>query len=161
MSSFQLNIGDHISPVAGYITFPRRYLDDMRWARRRAKVIARTMPSANVYFKTLPEGRTLTNLLSDRTIWVNYHPTIGHYGETEFAISGGNEIAISNSACRMGRWTLLGTLIHELAHTNGALGEPSHDAERALLHCGLGSRSEARPGARDNPRTPYNPGITG
>lgn len=159
MASFQINIGDHNSPVTGYIPFPQQFRDRMRWARRRAKRIAREMPSANVYFRGLSGGRSLTQLLADNTIWVNYHATITHYGETEFAISSGNEIAMSNIACRIGRWTLLSTLIHELAHTNGADGS-THAAERALLHCGLGKKSEFTSGV-DDPRTPYEPGITG
>jgi len=160
MASFQINIGDHASPVAGYIPFPQQYRDSMRWARRRARKIAQDMPSANVYFRSLSGSRSLTQLLADNTIWVNYHPTIRHYGETEFAISAGKEIAISNSACRMGRWTLLATLIHELAHTNGAAGGASHDAELALIHTGLGKRSEHTSNV-DDPNTPYVPGLQG
>ncbi|HKO49135.1 MAG TPA: hypothetical protein VJV79_15490 [Polyangiaceae bacterium] len=40
--------------------------------------------------------------------------------------------------CRMGQWTLAATLIHELAHVNGASG---HDAaaERSLLPCLMGN----------------------
>ena len=159
MASFQINIGDHNSPVNGYIPFPQQHRDNMRWARRRAKRITRDMPSANVYFRSLSDGRSLTQLLTDRTIWVNYHATISHYGETEFAISAGNEIAIGSYACRMGRWTLLATLIHELAHTNGADGS-THAAELALIHCGLGKKSELKSGV-DDPHSPYEPGITG
>lgn len=159
MSSFQINIGDHRSPVAGYIPFPSQYRTNLRWARRKAKSIAKNMASADIYFKGLSGRRSLTQLLVDNSIWINYHATIIHYGETEFALSAGNEIALSNKCCRMGRWTLLATLIHELAHTNGADGT-THDAELALIHCGLGKNSEFTTGV-DDPRTPYEPGITG
>ena len=55
---------------------------------------------------------------------------------------------------------MLGTLIHELAHANGAPGEASKAAEEALLHCGLGKLSELTSG-RDDLGTPYVPGIEG
>ena len=80
------------------------------------------------------------------------------YGETEYV--GGREIAISDVACRWGRWTMLATLIHELAHVNGAAGGSSRDAESALIHCGLGKRSEQTTGV-DDPHTPYDPDISG
>ena len=92
---------------------------------------------------------------------VNFHPTMPHFGETNQV--GGKEIAISITSLRIGRWTVLGTLIHELAHSNGApiddaLGNPSPLAERALLACGLGKQSELTSGI-DDPSTPYDPTI--
>ena len=158
MPSMQINIGDHTSPHAGYIAFPARHRDNMRWARTKARWITRNIPSADVYFKSLSGGRSLRQLLADNSIWVNYHATINHYGEIEYV--GGKEIAISDVACRIGRWTMLATLIHELAHANGAAGGASHDAELALIHCGLGKRSEHTSGV-DDPHTPYNPNIHG
>lgn len=154
----QINIGDHVSPVTGYIPFPLSKRDTMRWARLRARRVARGMPSANTYFKTLPGGRSLQQLLDDRTIWINYHATMTDYGETDRV--GGKEIAISKTAFDVGRWTVLATLIHELAHSNGAGLPPSRAAEEALLHCGLGRRSEKTSGV-DDPRTPYDPSVEG
>jgi hypothetical protein len=154
----QINIGDHVSSEAGYIAFPNHRLADMRWARSRAGKIAAEMPSANVYFRSLPDGRSLTDLLNDAGIWVNYHPTMGAYGETN-AVSG-KEIAISERACRIGRWTVLATLIHELAHAGGAPGGADASAEEALLACGLGRSVEKTTGV-DDPRTPYSPTIRG
>lgn len=120
MASMQINIGDHISSEAGYIAIPERHRGTMRWARTKAKEIAKTMPSANTYFKTLPDGRSLSDLLSDSSIWVNYHPTMPFFGETNQV--SGKEIAISEKSFKIGRWTVLATLIHELAHTDGAPG---------------------------------------
>lgn len=157
--SIQLNIGDHTSSEAGYIAIPNRYRASARWARTKAKWIARNFPAADVYFRRLPQGRSLSDLLADRSIWVNFWSTAGagDYGE---AIIGGTELAISNLAFRWGRWTVLGTLIHELAHIDGAPGGRSQVAERALLACGLGKQSELRTG-RDDPETPFNPTIEG
>jgi hypothetical protein len=54
---------------------------------------------------------------------------------------------------------MLATLVHELAHSNGApIAGPA--AERAVLECGMGNRSERSSGV-DNRRTPYDPGIDG
>lgn len=153
----QINIGDHTSSEAGYAAFPQRLRDNMRWARTKARWIAQTMPSANVYFASLPDGRKLSDLLEDGRIWVNYHATMPYFGETNRV--SGTEIAISERSCRIGRWTMLATLIHELAHAGGAPGGNDRRAEQALLACGLGRASEDIHG--DDPNTPYDPHIHG
>ncbi|MCX2722474.1 hypothetical protein [Roseibium salinum] len=155
--SIQINIGDHVSPTAGYITVPAQYRWMFRWSRTKARSIARNIPSANTYFATLPGGRTLTSLLGDNTIWINYNATFNYYGETNAV--GGKEMAVGNKAIRIGKWTVLATIIHELAHVNGADGT-TDAAERAILACRLGSAAEHRTGV-DDPRTPYDPTITG
>lgn len=154
----QINIGDHTSSQAGYIAFPAARQPDVHWARTRARKIAHDMPSANVYFRALPLGRSLSDLLNDGSIWINFHPTMPYFGETNHV--GGKEIAISMQACRIGRWTVLATMIHELAHANGAPGGSDQSAERALLACGLGRANERTSGA-DDPWTPYDPSIQG
>ena len=154
----QLNVGDHASSEAGYVAIPPAWLGMARWARTRANTIARGNPAANAYFRTLPGGRTLTALLADSAIWINYSPTLADWGETNSV--GGKEIAIGGTAFRVGRWSVLATMIHELAHSNGAPGGASPDAERATLACGLGRQSERTTGV-DDPRTPYDPSIGG
>jgi len=157
--SIQINIGDHTSSEAPrYVAVPFAHRFATNWARARAKLVARNMPSADAYFRTLPGARSLSQLLADRTIWINYGPTLGYYGETDSV--GGKEIAIGTLAYRWGRWTVLGTLIHELAHSNGAPGGASSAAEEALLHCGLGRLSEKNTGTDDR-GTPFEPGIAG
>jgi hypothetical protein len=154
----QLNLGDHTSSQAGYAAIPPGFRSDAQWARTRARTIARNMPSADAYFRSLPNGRSLTQLLADSSIWVNYSATIVGYGETNAV--GGKEIAIGATAFRYGRWTVLATLIHELAHSNGAQGGASKAAEEALVACGLGRRGEQTSGV-DDARTPFDPGISG
>ncbi|MDA1015771.1 MAG: hypothetical protein O3A00_15120 [Planctomycetota bacterium] len=155
----QINIGDHVSSEAGYVTVPNSFRDMTRWARTKALSIAKNMPSADVYFRALPNGHSLTTLLADRSIWINYGPSLTVLGETNFA--GGKEIAIAPSSYRIGRWTVLATLIHELAHVDGVRGSVSpRAAEDALLACGLGKRSEQTTGV-DDPSTPYDPSIRG
>lgn len=154
----QINIGDHTSSQAGYIAVPAGAKRGMLiWARTKARWIASNIPSADVYFRTLPRGRSLTELLADSSIWINYNATFTYYGETNFA--GGSEIAIGNLAFRIGRWTVLATLVHELAHVNGDDGS-GQGAERAVLACGLGKQSELTSGV-DDPYTPYDPRISG
>lgn len=155
----QINIGDHTSSEAGYIAFPNNKLETIRWARTKARWIAANISTANTYYRGLPGGKSLTELLADSTIWVNYHPTMVDFGETNFA--GGKEVAISVTSFRIGRWTVLATLVHELAHVNGVRGSVQPQAaERAVLACGLGKQSEADTGV-DDPYTPFNPTIRG
>jgi hypothetical protein len=156
--TMQINIGDHTSSETGYIAFPGRHLQTMRWARTKAIWITKNLPRADTYYRALPGRRSLTELLADASIWINYSPTMPYFGETN-AVSG-KEIAISERAFRIGRWTVLATLVHELAHSNGADGEPSRAAEEAVLACGMGYQSEKSSG-KDDPWTPYNPTITG
>ena len=159
MSSIQINIGDHTSSEPSFITVPPNRLGQVQWARKKAKWIAVNIPSANVYYRTLPLGRSLSELLADSDIWINFHPTSTDMGLTNFA--GGKEIAICVPSFRIGRWTVLATLVHELAHVNGVRGSVDpKGAERAVLECGLGRRSELRTGV-DDPFTPYDPTING
>jgi hypothetical protein len=46
----------------------------------------------------------------------------------------GNDVAITQYTCRMGVWTIVATLIHELAHVNGA-DAIGHSAEQTLTTC--------------------------
>ena len=158
MAIVQINIGDHTSSQAGYIAIPNHYRARMRWARSKAFWIVENKPAADVYFSALPGGKSLRTLLRDNSIWVNYHATMPFFGETNAV--GGKEIAISSMAFRMGRWTVLATMIHELAHVDGAPGGTDQSAERALVACGLGKQSELTTGV-DDPHTPYDPDIEG
>lgn len=79
--SIQMNIGDHVSPAGGFVQFPVAKRDMVRWARRRARWIARNKPAADVYFSAIMAGsRSLTALLADRNIWINYHATLADTG---------------------------------------------------------------------------------
>lgn len=155
--TIQLNIGDHTSAYPADVAIPSEHRSKFRWARTRAIEIARNFRTADAYFTSLPGGRSLTSLLADNSIWVNYNGVMPDFGQ---AAIGGNDIAVGKSAVRIGHWTILATLIHELAHINGAPGRPSKAAERALVECGLGTRRELSTGV-DNPATPFDPNISG
>jgi hypothetical protein len=71
---------------------------------------------------------------NDPGVWVSYDPggQGGRYGATL-----GNEITITAYSLRMGRWTVAATLVHELAHVNGAPGtdkQAEHTLASCLLH---------------------------
>lgn len=153
----QINIGDHTCPVPGWGPVRRPHLEMLNWARRRARLVATNMPSADRYFMRLPSGRSLRELLGDHSIWINHDPAMREYGAQ--SIDHPHEIAIGQLAFAQGRWMVLGTLLHELAHVNGAAGGSDRSAELTLVHCGLGRLSELRDG--DDPKTPYMPGISG
>ena len=156
--SIQINIGDHVSPFAPFfVPVPFKHQFATKWARNRAKVIAANVKTADKYFKSLPGKRTLTQLLADRRIWINYAPELYARGIRQ---EGSNEIGIGELAYLSGKEIVLATLIHELAHIAGAPGGDSRAAEDALIHCGLGKQSEADTNIND-PSTPYDPDANG
>lgn len=142
---------------AGLGAVPRGNLHMLRWSRERAIWIARNLRSADACFSRLPLRRSLSAILSDGAIWLNHEDNPRRYGATETLHL--RDVAISSTAFRKGRWVVLATLIHELAHVAGAQGS-GHEAEQAVLECGLGRRQEVRRG-KDDPHTPYEPGIIG
>lgn len=167
-----INIGDHSGSERGILfnRIPQNLLPMVRWARTHAFNVARENPAANAYFRSLPRSASLRQLLDDRTIWINFDPATRsyehtHHNKNQWLGGGAFAFAFAN------RWMVLSTIIHELAHINGAGGgatglmcgiwsQACHAAERAVLECGLGHRSELRTGI-DDPSTPYDPNIVG
>ncbi len=90
--------------------------------------------TCNTAFQALPNGRTFDAVFDDDNIWISYCPSNSTYGFTDQV--GGNEITIGELAFRWGYWTVIGTLVHEMAHTNGA-DATTHAAEGTLTSCGL------------------------
>jgi|HubBroStandDraft_1064217.scaffolds.fasta_scaffold00068_68 hypothetical protein len=82
-------------------------------------------------FKALPGGRSFSAVFMDPAVWINFDPTrrLKDYGATR-----GNDITITAYSLAMGRWTVAATLVHEMAHVNGAPGD-THAAEATLRHC--------------------------
>jgi hypothetical protein len=87
----------------------------------------------NDCFKKLPGGKTFDDVLNDSDVFISFDPrkTNGDYGATI-----GKDVTITDFSIRMGRWTVAATLVHELAHVNGAPGD-THAAEGTLHCCGL------------------------
>lgn len=75
------------------------------------------------------------------------------------AVVGGTELSIARPAFAVSRRTVLGTLIHELAHIGGAPGGQSKLGEEAVLAAGMGRARET--GAKDDASTPFDPNIGG
>lgn len=99
----------------------------------------RGMRPCNNCFTRLPNGRTFDNLLNDNSIFVCHFPNAP--GQL-FGATLGNDITITDFSIRMGRWTVAATLVHELAHVNGAPGT-DHQAEGTLLCCGFSNIHDA------------------
>src|SRR6266851_326263 len=82
-------------------------------------------------FRLLPGGRTFSQVWADPAVWINFDPSRsgGDYGATR-----AKEITITAYSLAMGHWTVAATLVHEMAHVNGASGA-THDAEGTLKSC--------------------------
>jgi hypothetical protein len=93
-------------------------------------------------FSRLPGGRTFTDVFDDPSVFVSFDPS-GPFPATTDSV-GGREVSINASEFRIGRWSVAATLVHELAHVNGA-DTVSADAENTLRCCGFAAHF--RPGA--------------
>jgi|SRR5664279_4367021 len=89
------------------------------------------MKSANDYFSGLPGRQSFTDVVKDNRIWISYDPNGPDSAETV-----GLHITIGRTPLRWGLWAVAATLVHELAHINGAT-DIDGQAEKALLYCGL------------------------
>jgi len=85
----------------------------------------------DVAFKALPGGRSFADIWSDTSIWINYDPDHrpGYYGASFI-----KDVTIAKYAFSKGYWVVAATLIHELAHVNGA-GIHDTKAEDTLKAC--------------------------
>jgi len=142
-------------PGDGHIT-PLPLADGTRWDAYGDAKIKRTLEQAlfilkhnirgsrpcNQCFSALPGGRSFDDVFNDPTIFISFDPSGLFSGTTDSV--GGKEITIGVSEFRVGRWSVAATLVHELAHTNGA-PLTTADAENTLNCCGL--RGLFRPGA--------------
>jgi len=118
-------------------------------AIRIIKSNIRGTKSCNDAFKVLPGGRSFDDMCDDDSIWISYCPNKTTYGFTN--VVGGKEITICEYAFMWGYWSVTGTLVHEMGHTNGA-NTTTHDAEGTLLSCGLAKVHDPTIiGARDTP----------
>ncbi|EYF01090.1 hypothetical protein [Chondromyces apiculatus] len=90
-------------------------------------------------FRTLPRGLSFTQIVN-LGVYVNYHPannTDWGWMDTGYP----QDIVLTPLAIRMGRWAIAGTIVHEIAHLNGAPGGNDHAAEHTLSKCRLMSQN--------------------
>lgn len=136
---------------AGTSAVPAEYLDELKRAINilTSRIVGKYQ--SDKAFAALPGGRTLSQMVNGTDIWVNYDPSNkqGDWGWTQPGIRP-FDVVVSQFTLRMGRWSTVGTIVHEMAHLNGAPGGNSHAAEETLKHSGLQS-----------PNGPYNPAIRG
>jgi hypothetical protein len=138
----------HIAPppTAGYQWLPFTEASYIAAVRKAFAVIDSRIKGyepCNAAFKALPNGRTFADLWNDPNVWVSFDPD-GR--ATSFGGTLRNDISVSQHACRMGQWTLVATLVHELAHVGG-VHEETNRAESTLKACLM--------------RAHYNPFIIG
>ena len=93
----------------------------------------RGMKSCNEGFSKLPNGRSFDQVIDDDGIWVSYCASTTSLGTTE---QGTKEITIFEKAFQRGVKVVASTLLHELAHVNGA-SQSGLQAEGTLLCCGF------------------------
>ncbi len=129
---------------------PEAHMDTLRRALDIIQSRIRGTPRCDEIFQALPNGKSFTELFDDPNNWVNYDPS-NKQGDWGWTMPGTfpKDLVVTQFCLRMGRWSTAGTIVHEMAHLNGADGA-SHAAENTLRFCQLQS-----------PRGPYNPRIRG
>ncbi|QEH35873.1 hypothetical protein OJF2_44300 [Aquisphaera giovannonii] len=108
-----------------------------------------TLKACNAAFSRLPNRRDFAALWKDPGIWVSYN---SNTEEGLYGITYKNDISIADYVFTLKepvRW-IAATLIHELAHVNGAPGTlDSKAAEETLPPCGFDDKyNPATVGAR-------------
>jgi hypothetical protein len=95
------------------------------------------LKSCKAAFGKLPGGKDFAALWKDPGVWVSYNP---HMVDGFFGITYQRDIALAEYIFTLRepvRW-IAATLVHELAHVNGAPGGmESKDAESTLPPCGF------------------------
>ena len=131
----------HTGPVkngdAEWLAYDNKLDKQLKMLKRAMEILKNNVEGwkpCNDCFKALPGGRSFDDVFKDDSIWISYCPNNTTYGFTNTV--SGKEITICELAFRWGVWTVTGTLVHEMGHTNGA-GTGDHSAEGTLLCCGL------------------------
>ena len=112
-------------------------LETLKKAMAIIQKSCRTGSGCNSYFRRLTGRRSFKDVWDDPGVWIHWDPrgNPGFYGftTTEFPVG---DVTISNFSLNRGVWTTVATLVHELAHVNGA-SVSNMEAENALPPCGL------------------------
>jgi hypothetical protein len=109
--------------------------------------------ACNDCFRRLPGGRSFEEVWHDPAVWVCYdgRRDRGWYGAFT-SVSAGRKtlslITISQKSFDKGAEWVAGTLVHELAHANGAPGAPSTLADETLIPCDFKAAYEGAVGQR-------------
>jgi hypothetical protein len=150
MVSIHTTLAVHAGPP-GSGSVPAEYLETVK---RGLAILARDMrldARCNASFSRLHARRSFKTLFDDARIWINYDPVNNgaDWGWTSPRLFP-HDLVITRFALRMGRWSTAATIVHELAHLNGAPGHRSKAAELRVMQCHMQSKSG-----------PYDPTVEG
>ena len=150
MLSIHTALNPHAGPL-GSGPVPSKYLGTLKQALDILKHRVRANLQCNASFEALPFRNNFRSFIDNPYIWINYDSRnvegeCGYVALPAFPM----DVVLTQFALRKGRWLTAATIIHELAHLNGAPGDESHEAELRVLECGLHS-----------PNGPYNPDTRG
>ena len=109
--------------------------DTLVSARRYLDVKVQNHSPCNECFRRLPGKRSFKEVYNDPDVWVNYAdaPMAAPWG---FTAAGTKEMAIHARSLTRGYLWVAATMVHEMAHVNGASGRSDdNSAERALKSC--------------------------
>ncbi|MCL2589992.1 MAG: hypothetical protein FWD67_03700 [Betaproteobacteria bacterium] len=137
MPSINTSSSGHAGPIntmrifLPYSTAEAGYLATLRRAMDVINSRIKGHAPCNAAFQALPGGRSFADVWNDSSIWISYSSdaTPGYY-----STRNGQDITISKYAFTMGHWTVVASLLHELAHVNGAPGNDTQ-AEDTLKKC--------------------------
>lgn len=139
MISVNSSKNPHSGPL-GAGPVPDRYLGTLKEALRILTHRVRDDGRCNESFLALPYQNDFRSFIDNPYIWINYDPAndgelCGWTRPNVYPM----DIVLTQYSLRMGKWLAAATIIHELAHLNGAPGGDSHTAELRVLECGLHS----------------------
>ena len=140
---------------SGFLTIDPAFNSGCLAALKRALDIVRKLPKkCDCAFRKIGSHRSLKQLVADPSITVHFDPAPETTDEGGHTLDGDtHNIWITPLACRLGRWTLAATLVHELTHItfvpgagqddpNGPASTSAYGMER---ECGLSPLSVPSP----------------
>jgi len=130
--------------IAGWKWLPytnKTYLNTLNRAIKTIDSKIKKSSSCDKSFRKLPGGKTFLQIWNDNNVWVSFDPDKG--GSKWGVTLSRQHISITAYTLAMGHWATAATLIHELAHVNGAPGTNTQ-AEDVLLSCMLKSLHDPR-----------------
>jgi hypothetical protein len=139
----------HVGPP-GSTHIPEKYISTVKAALKILERDVKNDKRCNSSFRRLKGGRDFNALFNDSSIWLNYDSDNSSTWGWVIPETHPKDIIICQVALRMGKWSTAATIVHEVAHLNGAPGGDSHSAEIRVKKCSL-----------DSARGPYDPHIKG
>jgi hypothetical protein len=96
--------------------------------------------ACNSSFVGLSGGLPFKHFFDDPNVWINFDPVDdGKLWGWTMPSTFPKDIVVTRYALKAGRWSTAATIVHELAHLNGAPGGTSKAAELRVKACHLQS----------------------